>query len=653
MKEKKFIFIMLFLFVSLFCYSSESSNHNGIESNSGIEAYRKKYASALKHFSSKKSDSLRYKACLFLIDNMDGHMSPEGKQMDTFKNMISSFETKKSMGELHAAWNYAGKSGTTEFVPDSAVVTNQMLISNVNSAFDAWQTAKWKDEISFEQFCSYILPYRCGNEHIGGNWRKVLRDRYYDLIKDEKNMARAFAILKDSVFKDVVLSNVYCPYSLDAISSLIIGRAPCGQQYMLLVNVLRALGIPAALDNTPMWADYSQKSHGWATMIGRNGEAYTVFEKDTVAKTKNPVDAAVFVPRYRVQESDSCPYLIKQIKTAIKVYRDEYKVINKDARNEPQFLSNVFLRDVSKDYGLNTSISFEIQDRKRVYLSAYSSAKDWIPVTWADSKDGKVTFDNVGKGSVCVPYIMENGKRKFLTEPVLVGENGIIKKFVTDPSVKETIRINRKYPLCQNIVDVWGAMRGGLFLGANNADFSDADTIGFIKNMPSGITYIDCQTKKEYRYFRYKATQKNRSSLSELQFLKSGQNGLEVLNGNYYADGIDDANLDKLRDDNMATYCKGLAVGYSVTLDLGEGNTSCVSKIKFSPSTDLNFVEKGHFYELYYFDREWHLISRKAAKEEYLVFENVPVGALLLLKDRTEGVDERIFVYNKGQQIWY
>ena len=64
-------------------------------------------------------------------------------------------------------------------------------------------------------------------------------------------------------------------------------------------------------------------------------------------------------------------------------------------------------------------------------------------------------------------------------------------------------------------------------------------------------------------------------------------------------------------------------------------------------------IEAGHLYELYYFDKQWHLIGRQLAKENRLIFEDVPSGALLLLKDKTKGQEERIFEYVNNQQIWY
>ena len=83
------------------------------------------------------------------------------------------------------------------------------------------------------------------------------------------------------------------------------------------------------------------------------------------------------------------------------------------------------------------------------------------------------------------------------------------------------------------------------------------------------------------------------------------------------------------------------------------GNSSNVDYITYAPSTDLNFVEKGHLYELYYFDTSWKSIGRQIAQKESLMFKDVPEDAILLLKDKTAGQEERLFEYRNGVQIWH
>lgn len=285
--------------------------------------YEEKYADVLKHYSSNVSDSLKYRAAQFLINNMDGHYSPEGAQITAFISMIETIEKKTGIKELNLAWNNASKYGGVILVPDSGIVTCRMLISNIDEAFNAWTSAYWYPDVDFHSFCKYILPYRCSSEHIGGNWRSYLYKKYHDLIKNETDIRKAFAIIKKAVFDDVILSNSYCPYAIDAISCHRIGKAECGQRCILLVDVLRSLGIPAVIDMIPMWSDYSNKSHSWVSIVWNN-TTYTVNENDTIAKENNPVDASLFTPRYHLKKEDNCPYYVKTTKTPVKVYREEY-----------------------------------------------------------------------------------------------------------------------------------------------------------------------------------------------------------------------------------------------------------------------------------------------------------------------------------------
>lgn len=537
--------------------------------------------------------------------------------------------------------------------PDSTVVTSHLLISNIDAAFESWESAPWKERIDFSIFCNYILPYRCSSEHIGGNWRKAMREKYSHLLSGETDMLRAFAKVKKAVYEDVVLSNAYCPYELDAITIHRIGRAECGQRAVLLADVLRALGIPSAIDFTPVWADYSNKSHGWVSVVDKHRMTYTVLDGDSTARSMNPIDASMFLPKYTVQEENHCPYEVKQSKTAVKVYREEYSRIKQPAELGPGFLSNIFLCDVSDKYGLTSKIVLDVPTDQKVYICTYVSGRDWMPIACAKSRNGKAVFENIGPNSVCTACTEENGIRKFINCPFLVDSSGVSQTYSADTDHKTEISINRKYPLCQYIIDVWSGLRGGAFLGSNDSCFAICDTLATIHTLPYGLTLVNSRSGKEYRFLRYQAPRNNRSSLSELQFYVTTQLDSKRILGTYTGDGVDTSCLYSLCDDNSATYCKGLQTGYTMTFDMGSGNASRVDTILYAPSTDLNFVEKGHLYELYYFETSWKLIERKIAQMDYLSFKGVPSDAILLLKDRTAGQEERIFEYKKSVQIWH
>ena len=617
-------------------------------------SYREKYADVLLHYSKSKSDSQKYKAALFLIDNMDEHLSPAGTAIDRYIQRIRTMEKKQGTRQLRLAWNESLKGGSVQWIPDSALVNCDYLIENIDAAFESWEKSVWKKEIPFAHFCRYILPYRISDEHIGPLWRKALHEQFAGIIDGVTDMRKAFAMVKDSVYKVIELSNPYCEYNLDPLTCTVIGRAECGQRCILLAAVLRALAIPAVVDVTPMWADYSQKGHGWVSVVMNNGDTYTVFEDDGIAKRFNPIDASLFLPTYQVTEQDNYPIPIKVQKTPVKVYRMCYEHVNKGYENDPRILASPFISDVSAEYGLTTGVTLSADVQSTVYLCCYLSAKDWQPIAKAEARHGKVTFNNVGKGSVCIAMTYEKGRKKVLTAPFLVGNNGIERFFEPNSIKKQSITINRKYPLCANTTDKWGSMKGGIFEGAMTADFKKAETIATISQMPYYMTTIRSNNHGKFRYLRYRTPEENNSLLAELQFYTTDKTGKDILlTGTHWGEGVDSTLIDNAFDGNPATICNGQDMTYSITLDLGKGNEQQVSKITFCPSTDLNFVEKGHLYELYYFDKNWEMISRVYSKSDKLTFENVPSNAILLLKDKTAGKEERIFEYADGKQIWH
>lgn len=95
----------------------------------------------------------------------------------------------------------------------------------------------------------------------------------------------------------------------------------------------------------------------------------------------------------------------------------------------------------------------------------------------------------------------------------------------------------------------------------------------------------------------------------------------------------------------------GQSKGYTVGIDFGKPHM--VDHIIYYPKNDGNFVMPGNEYELFYYDMKWISLGKQKATEHLLIYDNVPVNALLLLKNYTEGDEERIFTYDGGKQVWW
>lgn len=107
--------------------------------------------------------------------------------------------------------------------------------------------------------------------------------------------------------------------------------------------------------------------------------------------------------------------------------------------------------------------------------------------------------------------------------------------------------------------------------------------------------------------------------------------------------------LEKAFDNDVKTNCD-LPAGYWIGIDLEVPET--ISKIEYLPRNDLNMIEIGDEYELFYFDNGFRSLGRKIAHSHTLQYENVPSNSVLLLRDLTKGKEEGMFLYNNNKQNW-
>ena len=615
---------------------------------------KSKYDDVIAHYSRTPGDSMKLKAAKFIIRNIHGHFSPEGNGMEEFINSIYAADHPQSQKALATAWNKAKGSARTSLVADSSLMDSQWLTEEIDQAFESWQAAPWANEITFDNFCRHILPYRVKDERICKGWRQQLRKAYSHAIANKKSMIEAFEAITDTIMKTIRQSNPYCPYSLDALTTNYVKKADCDQRCILHVAVLRALGIPAAIDAVPMWANYSQNGHSWVALVKSDGATYTIYDGEKEAKQFNKIDASRFSARYKITREDSCPYDVLYEKKAAKIYRLGFEHTNTPTQSTPSILNDSFISDVSAQYGLGGTLTVECNDTIPVYLCVFRSGKNWTPIAQTQPNNGLATFKNIGCNTVYLPMCIKGKKWTALSAPILVKDNGTSHTYTPATNTTESITINRKYPLCSYMTDLWGYMRGGVFEGANEADFSDADTIGAITRMPHGKTTIHISKEKKYRYLRYKTSPRSRMPLAELHFYTKDANGKDIeLNGTPIWHDVDSTGIMHLTDWNPETTIHAKTTKYWIGTDLGAKSRKRISKIMFMPSSDGNNVEAGDLYELYYFGRQWHLLGRRMASSGTLTFDNVPQNAILLLKDKTKGKEERIFEYKDGKQIWH
>lgn len=143
------------------------------------------------------NDSMKKAAALFLIDNIAFHGGLEGKEVDAVHKTyeiyssnkdITPKQAKDSVKQIYGIWN------TKNLVTKSDVKIDYRIIQrNIDFAFKIWEECPWKDSISFDTFCEYVLPYRIGNESVT-YWREKVFYQYKHLFESLKKDPKARSI---------------------------------------------------------------------------------------------------------------------------------------------------------------------------------------------------------------------------------------------------------------------------------------------------------------------------------------------------------------------------------------------------------------------------------------------------------------------------
>lgn len=593
---------------------------------------------------------LMEEAMQFLIAHHADHTAPHGASLEEYRHNVRQLQTPCSTTLLSECWQQAkSRTDTTiTFLSDDQSLPPGFLYRHTKIALQTWKNAPWHDHVSFEHFCHYILPYRISSEMIDAQGDSLLREIYAPMIAHTDNMKEAFTIICDTIFKRMREVRTSCPYILDAYSIHHSRQASCEQRCVLLIHILRALGIPCSIDALPFWANYSRVGHAWITLI--DGEtAYTYQNGKTEPCNTRPVDAAYFPIRYRPTPDDHYPYELQSEKKITKIYRREF--CKTDTLSHSTFLPCVdHSRDVSAQYGQRGCIIRtvpKILNEQTFYLCAFRTGTNWEAIAASQVQDDTLRFEAVCPDNIYLLCTRRENRLQPYEAPFLLKRNDSVHHF--RPSANETkITLRRKYPLFSHWTNQWGNMKGSTIEAADNKDFSHPDTLCFLNRMPYDLTRLSSRSSRPYRYVRYHASQQTRTPLAELSFYNKDT----VLTGEPISYGIMTNSINHPFDSNKKTVGSAKKTGYWIGLDLGFPHI--ITTIEILPKNDGNDIEPGHRYELFYFDRTWHSLGSKVALDKTLKYF-VPENALLLLKDRTRGNEERIFIYDtsKDLQIWY
>ena len=628
-------YILSFFCFAVCCSSCNNNQESQIQSTLEVaESNRSELEKVLSYFENEKPDKLKREAARYLLANMSGHTSMQGRRMEVYKEMVRVAKKPIPKDTLEAIWERAKaiKGGMDE-EEDAVLISSDYLIRHIEQSVEGWKHAPWKDRVSFEDFCRYILPYRVNTEQLASGWIDSLRTRYAPAIEGIKDMKTAYMAVLKKLDKEYRESEVSCPYTPDILTLDNMKMGPCKDQCMLAAAVLRALSIPAVYDYVTHWTNYSRVGHSWVALVD-GGETYTWEKKDTEVRKAVRIPASVMKAE-AVPEKDY-PYSVDTLKRVSKVYRMLYTT------NTPE--------DVSETYQLKGYCKMEVPEAvEAVYLCTFRTGRDWEPVDAAYVRRGECRFANLGCGTVYLLMKKECGRLFSVSIPFILHENGKIERLVADKQARETVVLTRKYPLMGNWISQWHKMIGGKLEASNRPDFLPATVLDNIAETPVYKNRFRIPHVEEaYRYVRYVCPDNCRTPLAELEFYEASTGKL-LIGEPIGSERLSERSMRQTFDRDLMSVCSSKKK-YWVGLDLKTKRR--IGEVVLYPKNDGNFIDIGDCYELFYYDKGWVSLGRQTASGLSLVYRNVPKGSLLLLKDHTKGKEERVFVYRHDRQVW-
>lgn len=584
-----------------------------------------------------KDSGQKYDAACFLIENMPKCYSYKGWLIDTLRYWKATTDSFGNIDNKQVVkWEkYSASMMDKEY--DLKVITADYLIRNIDQAFEAWKKRPWNKNLSFDDFCELILPYRIGNETLE-DWRSAYSQEFsflLDSVYTGTDMLEAVNVVLDHIKERGFRFNIdFDTPHMGALYLLANRAGKCVDACDLTLYALRSLGIPATIDMY-LYESESRMGHTWDVLRDTSGN-YININFFNIAGTKRDVDGRRIGKVYR--------YTYGLQKDNLKFLKSKDEI--------PPLFRHCFIKDVSEDY-FKDNLELDLPDVKAdyVYLGLFRSLTAGEGVAMAELKRGKATFENIESEMIYLPLGYENSTYKPIGYPFFFdGEKA--QPYIPDLSARETVALKRKAAFFYWINDCFRSVVGAKFEISDRKDFSESKHFYCIADTPrTNRTFVHLPEPVKGRYVRCTTVKDKRVELAELSF---SYNGVDVNPLKIEGDAPENKHLtiDNVIDGDVLSYYRPKKEGASFIVDFGK--EVCFNELMYMPRNDDNFIRIDDVYELFYHGGKegWITLGKKKATDTFLIYDNMPGGALFYLHDITRGKEEQVFRIENGKQVF-
>ena len=674
-KKTKFSRIVLRLCIVSFLFSMIVSC-GYIKNNKKIESAleqagtnRKELEKVIEHYKGKPEDSLKLKAAYFLIENMPGHFSYDTTNLYKYRPVIEKIGLLRnkgfSKGIIKEQVNPLMDSLITIYPlshiyskreDDLTSIKSQMLIDNIDLAFEYYNKNPFKDSIIYDDFLEYVLPYRIQNGYCLEDWRAYFTQYYSNRTNGEFLTVHEFCDSLLHIFNDVKIAWRVAdqfPY-LKLEDYLRSKMTHCPQKCWFNCILLRSFGVPVTVDFVPVSRVHTL-GHEWNVLKLKEGiYPFEPFWVESFRYLKPVYSRQIWHPEYGPLQFP-------------KVYRKTFKMniselfehAVKTGEDIPPFFRNPFQKDVTneyfKTYDIDVPLNKKIKDVDYAYACVLGQKQRWVPVGFGKIKGGKVLFQSLGPTNVYLPAFYKFSNLIFAGYPILLSENGSSQFLCPDTTHTRQVEISHvAYPRPELKI-YKEAFIGATIEGSNN-NFETSETLyHFNKMYEPGTYHIPFHSAAKFRFVRF-TIPKGKLKLNEIKFY-SGNDEIkgELISSN----PTDNLLFQKIVDEDLITGHVINNLGddknfeHKVWVGYDFGEPVSVSAFEFYFVFNANIRKEG-IYELLYWDFGWKSLEMKVSNStKPLHFDNVPDNALLMIKIHDTDSYSRIFTYSEGKQHWW
>lgn len=630
------------------------------------EENQQKFEKVFDHYS-QPEDSLQLKATYFLVENMPSKGYYKGKQLEDFNVLFDVLANKPDDYRENLPWyadelnvlfdsieNIYGslKFSNMYFVKDEDAFTTESFINYIDDAFQSWENPWSKDVVSFDDFLNYVLPYRNFKEPLEP-WRDIYTKKYswiYDSVSPGDDIIDVADRL--NVGSELKFSNGFGRYIVSIAPNDLLKAmyGTCADNSNHKAMIMRSHGIPVAIDYLPQYGN-DHNSHYWNSVMDRNGN-FVSFEEALK-------DINAFVAyKYKIG---------KVFRKSFSINKALLELMKTEKDNTPSVFTSCDFTDVTPEYVATSNVSLKLEnipnETQYVYVALFND-KDWTVIDYAKiEKNGFATFRDLGRDVLYLPVFSVKGKLITAALPFTITPKGFV-KYIEYSDEKEDVNLTRKYHFHKRKFNWLNCLKGGVIEGANEPDFKDTQLLAKVEDIPGEqMIELKCQTSKPFKFYRFRFSKEEQlitydgdgASIAEVEFITPSG---EKLTGEPFGSLGKKYNPyvpEKCFDGNYLTFFEDTRIGEIekyVGLELDEAKS--IGKIRFIARNDMNSIQVGNLYELFYWDnKEFKSLGQQVASSNELIFRNVPKGALLWLSNHTEGKEERIFTYENDQQMWW